>query len=88
MKITFDPAKNAKNLSKHGVSLGDAVGFEWNNAITWPDLRFDYGESRMAGIGYIGNRLYYVVFVDRNKDRRIISLRRANLREVNRYAQT
>lgn len=88
MNITFDPAKNAKNLSKHGVSLGDAAGFEWNNAITWPDLRFDYGESRMAGIGYIGNRLYYVVFVDRNKDRRIISLRKANLREVNRYAQT
>lgn len=42
----------------------------------------------MAGIGYIVNRLFYMVFVDRDENRRIISLRKANQREVNRYAQT
>jgi uncharacterized DUF497 family protein len=88
MNITFDPAKDATNITKHGVSLADAVGFEWDEAITWPDLRHEYGENRMAGIGYIGNRLFYVVFVDRDENRRIISLRKANQREVNRYAQT
>jgi uncharacterized protein len=40
----------------------------------------------MAGIGYIGLRLYYVVFVDRAGRRRIVSLRRANSREIRRYA--
>ena len=42
----------------------------------------------MAGIGYIELRLYYVVFVDRDDNRRVISLRKANKREENRYANT
>lgn len=42
----------------------------------------------MAALGYIGDRLFYVVFVARVKARRIISLRKANQREVNRYAET
>lgn len=41
--------------------------------------------STSPGIGYIGLRLY---FVDRAEGRRIISLRKANPREVNRYAET
>jgi len=88
MEITFDPAKDAANLRKHGVSLGAATGFEWESALTWPDARKDYGEARMSGIGYIGLRLYAVVFVDRAAVRRIISLRKANSREVQRYAET
>ena len=48
----------------------------------------DYGEDRIAGLGYIGDRLFYVVFVARGEERRIISLRKANQREVKRYAET
>ncbi len=88
MKIIFDPAKDVINTAKHGVSLADAAEFEWNEAIVWPDERREYGESRLAGLGYIGNRLFYVVFVDRHAERRVISLRKANQREVNRYAET
>lgn len=88
MEITFDLAKDASNRAKHGVSLADAAGLEWDSALTWPDERRDYGEARMAGIGYIGLRLYCVVFVDRDEGRRIISLRKANSREVQRYAET
>ena len=43
---------------------------------------------RMIGIGYIGDRLFNVVFVERGEERRIISLRKANQREVKRYAKT
>ncbi|MBP7392711.1 MAG: BrnT family toxin [Zoogloea sp.] len=49
-------------MRKHGVSLEAATGFEWESALTWPDERKDYGEARMGGIGYIGLRLYAVVF--------------------------
>lgn len=41
----------------------------------------------MCAIAYIEDRLYYVVYVDRDNARRIISLRKANLREVKRYAE-
>ncbi|NDU79956.1 MAG: BrnT family toxin [Ferrovum sp.] len=87
MVITFDSVKDAKNREKHGVSLADAAGFEWDDAVTWPDQRREYGEHRIAGLGYIGDRLYYVVFVARDEECRIISLRKANQREVKRYAQ-
>jgi uncharacterized DUF497 family protein len=92
MNVTFDPAKDASNLAKHGFSLLDAVGFEWETALVWPDTRRDYDEARMVALGYIGLRIVALVFVDRPPEqpteRRIISLRKANSREVKRYAET
>ena len=46
------------------------------------DTRRDYGETRMIALCAIGERLYCVVYVDREDARRIISLRKANYREV------
>ena len=92
MNVTFDQAKDAANLAKHGVSLTEAAGFEWGTAVVWPDTRQDYGEARMVALGYIGLRIMVLVFVDRPPEqpteRRIISLRKANSREVKRYAET
>lgn len=75
VKITFDPTKNSANIAKHGVSLTIAADLEWDSAMTWADGRRDYGEAR----------LYCVIFTDRGNTRRIISLRKANEREVRRY---
>lgn len=88
MYIRFDSAKDAINLAKHGVSLGLAADMEWDSAVVWPDSRRAYGEPRQCGIGYIRIRLFFVAFVDRADGRRIISLRKANSREVRRYAET
>lgn len=71
-----------------GVSLRLAAQLEWGSAIIWPDLRKAYGEPRQCGIGYIGNRLFALAFVDRGDFRRIISLRKANKREEKIYAET
>ncbi len=59
MHVTFDPAKDAANLAKHGVSLAVAVDLEWESAVTWPDMRRAYGEPRQCGIGYVGLRLCF-----------------------------
>lgn len=83
MKISFDAA----NFAKHGVSLTLANGLDWDSALAWPDVRRTYGEPRQCGIGYIGLRLFFVAFVDRADGRRVISLRKANAREVKRYAE-
>ncbi|UYO93941.1 BrnT family toxin [Pollutimonas sp. M17] len=88
MNIEFDPAKNSINEAKHGISLAAAEGLEWETTVVVRDCRFGYSESRLIGTGYIGKRLHVVVFVDRGDVRRIISLRRANDREVKRYAET
>jgi len=41
MLIEFDPAKDAINRAKHGLSLGEAGNMEWDTAVIWPDMRFD-----------------------------------------------
>lgn len=88
MELTFDPAKDAINQAKHGTSLAEAEKIEWETLLAMEDDRQDYGEVRMIGFAYIGLRLYCVVYTDRGKIRRVISLRKANSREINRYAAT
>lgn len=91
MRVTVDPSKDESNLTKHGVPLSLASELEWADMQAWPDSRQDYGEARMVGLAPLGNRLYCVVFVERPPERpterRIISLRKANAREVKRYVE-
>ncbi len=88
MDVEFNAAKDKANRAKHGVGLAAAERLECDTAITWPDTRNDYGENPECGIGYIGLTLYFLAFVDRRRIRRVISLRRANRKEVKRYAET
>ena len=85
MRFAYDPAKDAINRAKHGVPLSDAASLDWDRVLAKPDTRMDYGEPRQIGYGPIGRRLYCVVFVDRGDTLRIISLRKANNREIDRY---
>lgn len=87
MQIEFDPRKDASNLAKHGVSLALAAELDWDAALVWLDDRFEYGESRRVALAPRIGVLYCVAFVDRARVRRIISLRRANRREVNHYVK-
>lgn len=48
-------------------------------------LRKDYGEPRQAALAVLVDRVYFVAFVDRADGRRVISLRKANQREFDRY---
>jgi len=86
MEFDFDPTKDTSNRRKHGLSLADAALLDWETAVIWPDRRVDYGEARMSALGYIGARLHFIAFVDRHDIRRIITLRKANKREYNDYA--
>ena len=87
MRFDFDPKKDRLNLEKHGLSLGLAERLDWEEALLWIDDRQDYGETRVLALAPSTGILYYVAFVDRADVRRIISLRRANRREVKRYVQ-
>ncbi len=88
MLIEFDPAKDRVNQDKHGLSLAFAKELDWDNSLVWVDERRDYGEVRMIALAPATGILYYVAFVDRVRTRRIISLRRANRREVKHYVQS
>jgi len=87
VQFVFDSGKDATNLGKHGLSLAAAAELSWEAALVWIDDRADYGEVRVVALAPIGDILYFVAFVDRETKRRIISLRRANRREVNHYVK-
>jgi uncharacterized DUF497 family protein len=86
--IEFDPEKDRRNLAKHGLSLTLVLQLDWETLLVFPDLRHHYGEDRFMGYGKIGGRLHCVIYTVRAGTVRVISLRKANLREVFRYGQT
>jgi uncharacterized protein len=85
MDISFDSAKSEKNVLVRGISFELAAGFEWDSALLVEDLRKDYGERRFQALGLIGDRLHMMVFTPRANKAHVISLRKANKREVKRY---
>ena len=62
MRIEFDPAKDAANKTKHGVSLALAGELDWEAALVWVDDRFEYDELRMIALAPKTEILYYVAF--------------------------
>lgn len=88
MKIEYDELKNQKNIQKHGVSLGYARFMSMDTAVVIPDKKKDYGEERFLAFGSINGRMFSMAFTMRGDTIRIISLRKANTREVSKYEQS
>ncbi len=86
MKIEFDPAKDAINVEKHGVSLSRVVDMEMLAVL--PDDRRVYGEQRFRAFGLIDGAAFSVAFAIRGATLRPISLRRAHKKEYDRYVSS
>ena len=67
--------------------MAAAAEFSWDAALVWLDDLPDYSEARMVALAPTRDMLFFVAFVDRESARRIISLHRANRREVNHYVK-
>lgn len=85
MKLSYNSTKNDSNLQKHGLSLAEARLLEWDTALEWIDGRKNYGEERRIALVLMKQRLYCIVYVELKVGIRVISLRKANVREVEKY---
>ncbi|MCG9916060.1 MAG: BrnT family toxin [Phenylobacterium sp.] len=85
MEVEFDPSKSERNAQERGLAFSVVEEFDWTTAIVVEDDRADYGETRMFALRFIGDRLHALVFTMRGDACRVISLRRANDREVAHY---
>ena len=85
MQITFDPAKSERNITERGLPFELVRDFDWSSAIIYEDTRKDYGERRYQAFGYIDERLFVLVFTPRAGKVHVISLRKANSREVKQH---
>ena len=81
MEIEFDPAKDAANRAKHGVSLARADDLVPLTFVK--DERFE--EPRYRVYGLLDELPYCLVFTDRGEKIRVISLRRVHAKEMRRY---
>lgn len=87
MRFEFDPAKSAKNEQERGLPFAAASRLFEAPSLEWDDGRHDYGEVRISALGEIENRVFFVAFTRRQNIIRIISFRKANLRETKRYRE-
>lgn len=87
MRFEFDPAKDAVNRLKHGVSLSEGGNLELDETTVTQDERRHYGEARFRAFGRIAGKGYCLVFTTRGDAIRLISLRRAREKEMRRYGR-
>lgn len=87
MRISFDPAKNARNIAERGLAFALVAELDWETALVIEDARRDYGERRLQVAGLLGERLHIAVVTHRDNAVHVISLRKANRKEVARYEE-
>lgn len=88
MEFEWDDAKDRANRAKHGIGLAfGALVLADPDVLSVVDDRRDYSEARTISLGAVAGRVYLVVHTRRNERVRIIGVRKANVREQERYHQ-
>jgi uncharacterized DUF497 family protein len=88
MRYSFDPAKQALNLKKHGFDLADARAvIESGRTVTFEDRRFGYDEARFVTLGPMGETLVAIVTAETEDHIRVISMRKADRHEQDIYRE-
>jgi len=83
MDVVFDPAKDATNIEKHGISLARAADLDVLAVIE--TTREEDGEQRFRLYGMLDDAAHCAVVTLRDGVVRAISLRKANRMERKRY---
>jgi len=82
INLSYNQAKNESNILLRGLDFNLVKDFNWFLATIYEDTRKNYGENRFVAIGSIDERIYVVIFTPRGNKIHVISLRKANKREV------
>jgi uncharacterized DUF497 family protein len=86
MPSTFDPAKDAANLRKHATSLAEGDGVLNDPLALTIEDSSSQDEQRFISIGMnVFGKLRVVVYALRGDDARLISVRKAEPKEIRAY---
>jgi len=85
VEIEFDPAKRLRTLRARGLDMAEAGEAFEGPSLTFADVRFPYGEERFVTVGFLAGRMVVLAWTLRGKARRIISMRKANEREQEKF---
>ena len=81
----WDENKRQETLRLRGLDFAMVNAIDWDTATY--RRREQGGEVRYASLVMLGDRLHHVVWTPRGRNTRIISMRKANDREIARYEQ-
>ena len=79
MGITYDPAKNERNIRERGLSFERAADFHFETALIADYSR--HGEKRRVAVGYLDRRLHLLCYIPKPDGIRVIRFRRTNQQE-------
>jgi hypothetical protein len=85
VEITFDPAKNQRNIRERGLDFEQVADFDFATAVFHTEVR--KGELRRVAVGYLDKRLHLLCYIPYDDGIRVISFRRANNREAMKYGK-
>ena len=86
MRITFNQAKRDRTLATRGLAFEDAALVFEGTTLEFEDSRKDYGEIRVICYGFLLGRMVVIGYTQRDEDRHVFSMRKANGREKARIA--
>jgi uncharacterized protein len=88
IEVEWDEAKRLWTIANRGIDFDELRDVFLDPArLETEDMRRDYGEPRWVLLSPVGGRLLHVTFTIRGERRRIISARRASIREQRLYAR-
>ena len=85
MGITYDPAKNERNIRERGLSFERAADFDFSTALIADYSRNN--EKRRVAVGYLDKRLHLLCYIAKPDGIRVIRFRKTNIREAKLYGK-
>jgi uncharacterized protein len=85
MDFEWNEQKNKINILKHGIDFADMQEIFSAPILIKSDNRHDYHEKRWIGLGSLKDIIVVFVFTKRDKNLRVISIRKANKKERKIY---
>jgi uncharacterized DUF497 family protein len=85
MAITYDPAKNERNIRERELPFDRAADFDFATAVFNTEIR--KGEIRRVAVGYLDKRLHLLCYIPMPDGIRVISFRNTNKKEAQRYGK-
>lgn len=86
LEFTWDELKNRTNIEKHRIAFDSIRRMQWEFALVF-ELQHVDGEERQVVVGPVDDRLVLAVLTERKNTTRIISMRHATQREIERWRQ-
>jgi uncharacterized DUF497 family protein len=86
VRITFDRAKRDKTQKERGLDFRRSREVFGTAHLTRADDRHEYGGPRFITADRLDDRMVIIVWTPRGRARRVISMRKANEREIKALA--